>query len=197
MQAATMRVPTLSEAVWPVSGPWTRLAQALIFSLLTALCAQIRIALPFTPVPITGQTFAALCAGALLGSRWGALAMGLYLAEGGLGLPFFAGGAAGAAAFLGPTGGYLLGFVPGAWLVGKLAERGWDRSPWTAAGMMLLGSLVIFVFGLTWLARFEPRSELLHLGFFPFVPGDILKACLSAAALPWGWRLFDCSGNLK
>ena len=191
MQSQTLSFPTLAESLWPTSSRGLRLAEALAFSLLTALCAQIHLPLPFTPVPLTGQTFAVLLTGALLGSRWGAISMAMYLAEGALGLPFFAGAAGGAALFLGPTGGYLLGFVPGAWLAGRLAERGWDRSPWKAAAMMLAGSLVIFAFGLAGLARFVPSSRLLALGLFPFVPGDLFKACFSAAVLPLGWKLLN------
>lgn len=191
MTTDTLTFPTFAEAAWPTSSRTARLMEAFIFSLLTAACAQIQIPLPFTPVPLTGQTFAVLLSGALLGSRWGAVSMAMYLAEGFCGLPFFAGGAAGIALLLGPTGGYLLGFIPGSWLAGQLAERGWDRSPWTAAAMMLIGSLVIFAFGLAGLARFAAPSRLLFLGFFPFVPGDLLKACLAAAVLPLGWKLLN------
>lgn len=166
-----------------------RWAEAAAFSLLTGLCAQLEIRLPWTPVPITGQTFATLYAGALLGAHWGALSVAMYLAEGCLGLPFFAGGAAGAAHLIGPSGGYLLGFAPAAWLVGRLAERGWDRSPDTAAAMMALGSCAILACGLAGLARFAPAGDLLALGLYPFVPGDLFKIALSAAALPLGWRL--------
>jgi len=158
-------------------------------SLLVALCAQISIPVPGSPVPITGSTLGVLYAGALLGSRRGAAAVALYFLEGGLGLPFFAGGAAGLAHFAGPTGGYLLGFLPAAWLAGWLAERGWDRTPGKALALMLAGSVVILALGLAGLARFVPASRLLPLGFYPFIPGDLAKACLSAALLPAGWKL--------
>jgi biotin transport system substrate-specific component len=169
-------------------------AQSLAMSLFIALCAQIVIPLPFTPVPITGSTLGVLYTGALLGSRRGALSVVFYLVLGAIGLPFFSGGAGGASHFLGATGGYLVGFLPAAWVCGKFAERGWDRKPFTAAAMMLLSSSIIFAFGLAGLSRFVPAGELLAKGLYPFLPGDVAKACLSAALLPFGWR---CLGSRK
>ncbi len=118
----------------------TDAALILLGSLFVAALAQARIYLPFTPVPITGQTFAVLLIGAVLGSRRGAAAIGLYIAEGALGLPFFAGGNAGWAALAGPTGGYLIGFIAAAFLVGLLTERGLDRRFRTALPAFLTGS---------------------------------------------------------
>lgn len=158
------------------------------FSLVTALSAQIAIPLPFSPVPLTGQTFGVLLSGALLGPRLGMIAMLLYLAEGGLGLPFFAGGTAGPARLLGPTGGYLLSYPLAAWLTGSLAVRGWDRRPLTALAAMLLGSLAIFALGAAQLSRFVGTHNALWMGVFPFLPGDVLKALLAAGLLPLGWR---------
>lgn len=163
-------------------------AAVVLASLFIALCAQVSIPLPFTPVPLTGTTLGVLYAGALLGARRGAAAVLLYLLEGSLGLPFFAGGAAGFLHFLGPTGGYLVGFVPAAFVTGLLAERGWDRTPARAFAMMFLGSLVLFAFGLAGLARFVPAGDLLRLGFLPFLPGDLLKSAASAGLLPIGRR---------
>ncbi len=158
-------------------------------SLLIALAAQVAIPLPFTPVPVTGQTLAVLLIGALLGSRRGAMSVGLYLAEGALGLPVFAGGASGPARFLGPTGGYLLGFVAAAGVVGYLCERGWDRRVSTAALAMLIGNGVIYLFGLPWLAGFVGIEKVLMAGLWPFIPGDLLKVALAAGLLPAGWHL--------
>lgn len=189
MSVRTAAFPTLLDMVLPEDSIWVRLIEALCLSLAAGLCAQISIRLPFTPVPITGQSLAVLSAGALLGARWGMISMLMYLAVGCFGMPWFAGGATGVAQFLGPTGGYLVGFVPAAWLVGRLAERGWDRSPLSAAAMTLLGSVVVFAFGLAGLARFFPADKLLFLGLYPFIPGDLFKACLSAGALPLGWKL--------
>ena len=185
---------TLAQVVWPRraedrAASWGRDAfLALAFSLLTALSAQAAIPLPFTPVPITGQTFAVLLTGALLGPRLGAMTLGLYLLEGGLGLPFFAQGAAGAARLAGPTGGYLLSYPFAAALVGALATRGWDRRPLTMLAAMLLGSLVVFTLGAGWLAHFVGPSHAFTAGILPFLPGDILKALLAAGLVPLGWR---------
>lgn len=158
------------------------------FSLVTALSAQIAVPLPFTPVPLTGQTFGVLLSGALLGPRLGALALLLYLAEGGFGLPFFAGGASGPARLFGPTGGYLLSYPLAAAITGLLAVRGWDRRPLTMLLAMLLGSLVIFALGAAQLSRFTGTHNAFRLGVLPFLPGDVLKALLAAGLLPLGRR---------
>ena len=170
---------------------WTRSALVVVgFSLLTAAAAQIVVPLPFTPVPLTGQTFAVLLTGALLGPRLGALAMLAYLAEGALGLPFFRGGAGGVAHFSGATAGYLLAFPAAAYVTGYLAERGWDRRFLTAAAAMALGSFVILACGWAWLAlMFKGGAEAFRLGVAPFLPGDVLKVALAAAVLPTGWAL--------
>ncbi|OGR93424.1 MAG: hypothetical protein A2V88_05855, partial [Elusimicrobia bacterium RBG_16_66_12] len=164
-------------------------------SLFIAACAQVQFHLPFTPVPISGGTLGVLYAGALLGSRRGAAAVGLYLLEGAGGLPVFSGGSAGVIHLLGPTGGYLLGFPFGAFATGVLAERGWDRSPARAFAMMLAGSLPIFALGLLGLARFVPAGSLLAQGLWPFVPGDLVKAAISAGLLPAGRRLLGPSAR--
>jgi biotin transport system substrate-specific component len=170
---------------------WTRSALVVVgFSLLTAAAAQVVVPLPFTPVPLTGQTFAVLLTGALLGPRLGALAMLAYLAEGAAGLPFFRGGAGGVTHFAGATAGYLLAFPAAAYVTGHLAERGWDRRFVTAAAAMALGSLVILACGWAWLAlMFKGGAEAFRLGVAPFLPGDVLKVALAAAALPSGWAL--------
>ncbi|HAH07940.1 MAG TPA: biotin transporter BioY [Elusimicrobia bacterium] len=189
LRSQAAQFPVVSDALAPQAGVPARIAQALAMSVVAALCAQIEVPLPFTPVPLTGQTAAVLFAGALLGSRWGAASMALYLLEGSAGLPVFAGGGAGFLHLAGPTGGYLLSFPLAAWATGRLAERGWGRSFWSAALMMLLGSVILFSVGLLGLARFVPADRLLALGLWPFVPGDLVKIGLSASALPLGWRL--------
>jgi biotin transport system substrate-specific component len=166
------------EAAWVFAG-----------SLFVALAAQVAVPVPFSPVPITGQTLAALLIGALLGSRLGGLALLAYLFEGSLALPVFAGGGAGLARLAGPTGGYLAGLVVAACVVGWLAERGWDRRPVTTLLAMLLGNLLIYAFGLIWLARFVPGDRVLVAGLLPFIPGDCVKIALAAFLLPMGWRL--------
>ena len=165
-------------------------------SLVIAMSAQVAIQLPFSPVPITGQTMAVLLVGALLGSRRGALAVLAYIAEGLAGLPVFAGGAAGLARLFGPTGGYLVGFVAAAFLVGWLAERGWDRRFGTTLAAMTLGNLVIYSVGAVWLAVFVGGlSGAWSLGVLPFLPGDTLKIVLAAVLLPGGWKLLGTRGR--
>ena len=170
---------------------WTRSALVVVgFSLLTALAAQVAVPLPFTPVPLTGQTFAVLLTGALLGPRLGALAMLAYLAEGAAGLPFFRAGAGGVGHLSGATAGYLFAFPAAAYVTGYLAERGWDRRYLPAAAAMALGSLVILAGGWAWLAlMFRTGGEAFRLGVAPFLLGDLVKIALAAAALPGGWWL--------
>src|SRR6266850_7893269 len=138
---------------------WTRsVSLVFVFSLLTALAAQIVI--PVGPVPITAQTFAVLLTGALLGSRLGAMAMIVYLTEGALGLPFFYGGHGGLAHIFGPTGGYLVAFPAGAFITGAFAENGWDKRFATAIVAMAVGSLVILLSGLAWFSVLTHTSPL-------------------------------------
>jgi biotin transport system substrate-specific component len=156
---------------------------------LVALASQLSLHLPFSPVPVTGQTFAVLLVGALLGPGRGAAAMAAYLAEGVAGLPVFAGGAAGPGVLLGHTAGYLVGFVPAAAAVGFLATRGWDRRPATTLLAMLLGNAVVLFLGALWLSRFVGPRGAITQGLLPFIPGDIIKSVLAAAVLPGGWML--------
>lgn len=160
-------------------------------SLLVAVFAQIRIPLPFTPVPITGQTFAVLLVGAALGAKRGAGSLALYTVEGLCGLPVFAGGAAGLAQLAGPTGGYLVGFIAAAYVVGLLAERGLDRQWHTALVPFLIGSLVIYLIGVTWLAVYLhlPLPDAIAKGFLPFIIGDTIKLILAVLAVPAAWAL--------
>jgi len=159
------------------------------FSLLTALAAQVVI--PIGPIPITGQTFAVLLTGALLGSRLGAMAMIAYLVEGASGLPFFSGGHGGLLHLMGPTGGYLIAFPAAAFITGAFAEHGWDRKFLTAAGAMAIGSLVIMLSGWLWFSLVMRTSPALTLFItvLKFIPGDIIKVALAAAVLPSGWKL--------
>jgi biotin transport system substrate-specific component len=173
--------------VLPGSLLW-KLVLVLAGSTLIALAAQIRIPLPFSPVPVTGQTFAVLLVAAALG-RLGLASVIAYLIEGAIGLPVFAGGTFGVATIVGPTGGYLIGFALAAAIVGSAAERGWDRHFATALAAMFLGEAAIYVCGLAWLARFVPSERLLDAGFIPFIPGDLIKMVLAALALPGAWRL--------
>jgi biotin transport system substrate-specific component len=163
-------------------------------SLLIALCAHIKILLPFSPVPVTAQTFAVLMTGALLGARRGALAVLAYIIQGALGLPVFALGG-GLAVLLGPTGGYIIGFVPAAYLTGYLAQKGWDRRIGTTILAMVFGNLVIYACGLFWLSLLTGMSKsVLTAGLYPFVVGDLVKIALAAAVLPAGWKLLKYGG---
>lgn len=159
-------------------------------ALLTALSAQVRVPLPFTPVPITGQTFAVLLTAAALGPLRGFSTQGLYVVLG-LFLPFYAGASSGWQVIVGATGGYLLAYPLVGLAVGALARRGWDRTPWGTAGAFLLGSAVIYAVGVPWLAVVAGLDvgDALAQGFLPFIPGDTLKALLAAGLLPVAWRL--------
>ncbi len=183
----TQRV-ALIELVLPLESMVRKASAVLAASVFIALLARVRVFLPFTPVPLTGQTFGVLLVGALLGSRLGTASVLAYLAEGLLGLPVFSGGG-GLGWILGPTGGYLIGFTVAAWVVGFLTEQGWDRKVPTAAMAMLLGNAAIYVFGLPWLACFVGLGKVFALGFLPFVPGDLVKIVLASLALPAAWKL--------
>lgn len=156
---------------------------------LVAVTAQIAFYLPFTPVPVTGQTLAVLLVGAALGSRRGGLAMVAYLAEGAAGLPVFAAGGCCLPWLIGPTAGYLWSYPLVAFVVGALAERGWDRRPLAAVAAMLIGNALIYVVGLPWLASFVGGANVLEAGLLPFIPGDLLKVGLAALLLPSAWAL--------
>lgn len=154
-----------------------------------ALLAQIR--LQIGPVPITGQTLGVLLLGAAYGARLGTLTTGAYALFGVAGLPLFAGGGSGVAYLLGPTGGYLVGFVAAAALLGALAERGWDRTYVRAAIAMLAATVVIYLFGVSWLAVAlgGDLNTALAAGLVPFVPGDLVKLGVAMTLLPTAWRL--------
>jgi len=190
MNTSYAKAETLTGAIFtPLD--WVKSAALVIaFSLFVALSAQVVIPLPFTPVPITLQTFAVLLTGALLGSRLGALALVAYLVEGALGLPFFRGGNGGWLYLaVSPTAGYLLAYPLAAFLTGWLAERGWDRRFLTAAAAIALGSAVVLAGGWLGLLRFYSAGQAFALGVAPFIVGDVLKIALAAAALPSGWAL--------
>ena len=154
-----------------------------------ALLAQLR--LQIGPVPITGQTLGVLLLGAAYGARLGALTTGTYALLGVAGLPLFAGGGSGLAYLLGPTGGYLIGFVVAAGLLGMLAQHGWDKTYVRAAGAMLFATVVIYLFGVGWLtvALGGDLSAALAAGLAPFVVGDLIKLGVAVTLLPTVWRL--------
>ena len=159
---------------------------------LTALAAQWEIHLPFTPVPITGQTFAVLLTGAALGMGLGASGQALYVGAGALGLPIYAGGAGGwDAAQAGGTSGYLIGFIVAAAVVGYMAERRQDRTFPTMFTAFIAGSFIIYFFGVIGLMLIFDMSvtEAIVAGVVPFVLGDVIKAAAAGLLLPATWKL--------
>ena len=162
-------------------------------SLFIAALAQVSIPLGFTPVPITLQTFGVLLVGTAYGWRLAGLTMALYLTQIAVGLPFAAEGEGGVEilSIATATGGYLWGFLVAALLCGWLANRGWDRSIRSSISVMLLGTVLIYAFGVPWLAAAidVPLLEAFELGLYPFVIGDLLKLLLAAGLLPATWKL--------
>lgn len=154
---------------------------------LTALLAQV--AVPLVPVPVTGQTLAVLLVGATLGAARGAIALGVYAALGIVGLPVFSDFGSGLGVVLGPTGGYILGFVAAAALVGWLSERAWERQVLKALATFAAGTLVVFALGLPWLAVTLQLdlAQTLNAGLWPFLLGGAIKTAIAAGLLPLAW----------
>ncbi|MDY7225036.1 biotin transporter BioY [Hyalangium rubrum] len=159
-------------------------------ALFTALLAQVSLPVPGSPVPITGQTLAVVLTAAVLGPVRGMAGQLAYLLLGAVGLPFYAKAASGFGHVLGPTGGYLVGFLPAAFLVGLAARHGFDRQPWKALPLFLLGQLVILALGASWLSVVAPLpfTTALQKGFLPFLPGMLLKATIAGLGVPLAWR---------
>ena len=185
-EAATLRLAAL-----PGTGLVTDAVLIALGAGLLAGSAQLSIALPFTPVPITGQTFAVLLVGATLGTVRGTTSAVLYLLLGVAGAPVYAHGAEGFAVITGASGGYLISYPFASALTGWLAERRWDRRFSSAVGAMLTGNVLIYLIGLPWLAVVlgTGLEKTLELGLYPFVPGDTFKLYVAAALLPTAWRL--------
>ncbi len=177
--AAVPRTGLLTDAVLIVAG-----------TLFVSLSAQVSIPLPFTPVPITGQTFAVVLVGASLGAWRGCSSLLLYWLVGIAGAPVYADQTSGWETFMGPTGGYLIGFVVAAAVTGWLAERRWDRQFRSSVAAMLTGNVLIYLCGVPWLAAElgTGLEETLELGLYPFIVGDLLKLYLAGALLPLAWR---------
>lgn len=190
---------TLAGELFPAAGTLTKVAAALVASIVIAVSAQPTIEIG--PVPLTLQTLTVLLTGALLGSRLGALAIVFYFAEALMGLPVFAGGASawtptrlGLPTIIGPTIGYAFGFIPSAFVVGWLAERGWSRNVLLTALSMVIGNVIIYAFGLLNLARIVPLPGLLAAGLFPFLAGDAIKIAAAVVLLPGSWKLTQSLG---
>jgi biotin transport system substrate-specific component len=189
MQRIATQRGVLVDAIWSEDSRARDVVLVAAGVLAIATAAQIRIPVPFSLVPITGQTFAVMLIAALYGPRRGVATILAYIGSGAMGLPFFAGGAAGIAYLAGPTTGYLAGWIGAAWLIGALMERGWSTRAWTTALAMWMGSLVIFACGVLWLSRFVGLKAAVTTGFFPFIPGDFIKIALAMAVLQAGWKI--------
>ena len=203
---------SLIDVVIPVDGRSARIgrdiALIVLFSVITAGFARFSVHLPFTPVPITGQTLAVLLAGAALGSWKGAAALALYLAEG-TQFPVYAGGGSeyiwqiangdfifgltsGSAGLFWDlaSGGYIIGFIPAAFVVGYLCEHGWDRKVWIILAM-LAGNAVLYVPGLLQLSFFVPNDKVFEYGLYPFIIGDLVKLYIASLVVPIAWTALD------
>jgi biotin transporter BioY len=187
----TALVPTITTKYFPNASNLVKdIFLVLLGSWFTGILAQIEI--PLQPVPITGQTFAVLLVGALLGSKRGFASMLAYIFQGAIGLPFFAGGASEMAILTGATLGYLIGFVGAAYVTGLLAERGLERSVKTSLIPFLVGTVIIYVFGVAWLAIFlNSFSQAIQFGLLPFLVGDAIKLIAAAVVLPVAWKFFN------
>ncbi|MGZ4530845.1 MAG: biotin transporter BioY [Mycobacteriaceae bacterium] len=190
--------PVLAEALLPEAATRSGIT-VLAGAALTAVCAQVALPIPGSPVPVTGQTFAVLVVAAALGPTRGLASQGLYLALGLLGLPVFGHGAHGVHVILGATGGYLVGFLFAALLVGAASRRGADRSIPRELGVLTLASLVIYLMGAGWLAVVTgmTAAQAFAAGVAPFVAGDAVKLGLASVALPAAWKLAGHSSNVR
>ncbi len=193
MTGATRQLPIVS-AIWPAQGGNAALRATILAvcgTLLLTLSAKISV--PFYPVPMTMQTFAVLVIAMSFGKRLGLATVMLYLAEGAAGLPVFAGTpekGIGIAYMMGPTAGYLVGFVAATLLVAYLAEKGWDRNVITTTLAMTFGTILIFAPGILWLGvLYGWDKPILAWGLAPFVPGALFKIGLAAALMPLAWKI--------
>ena len=206
--AVSARSATLAAQLLPAPALPRIVRDAMLVLAGSAIvAASARLTIPLEPVPVTGQTFGVLVVAMALGSRLGTLALAAYLIEGLAGLPVFAGGASGPGAIAGPSGGYLIGYLPAAWLIGHLAERGWDRTVVCTALAMFAGNVALYVPGLLWLGWHLsglPAEDLagqsfvmvvLWAGLLPFIPGDAIKLALAAVVMPLGWKLANRKGG--
>lgn len=185
-----------------VDAIWTRRAARDVVlvagaAALTALAAQVVIPVPGSPVPVTLQTFAVLVTAAALGAARGALGQAIYLAAGLAGMPVFAEASGGVDVVFGATGGYLLGFVAAAYVVGALSQRGADRKVMSTALAYVVGSALIYALGVTvlFLSTGQSVGWAIAHGLVPFLVGDALKAFAAAGALPLAWRVVRGSDN--
>jgi len=193
-QPVKLKIPVLADAMLggrfvpaTLSMSAAKAFLVVIGSLLLAASAQFKI--PLYPVPVTGQTLVVLLIGMTYGARLGGVTVAAYLFQGAVGLPVFAGGAFGIATLFGVTGGYLFGFLAAAVAMGKLAERGMGRTVTSTVIAMLIGNLVIYLMGATWLGSFIGFEKAVAVGVVPFLYGDVAKLIVAAGLMPVAWRL--------
>jgi len=193
MKAATA-YPTLIDRLWPNQGSaLTRTVLLAAFGSLL-LWASAKVQVPMWPVPMTMQSFVVLVIGMAYGARFATATVGLYLLEGALGLPVFAGTPEQGIGFLymmGPTGGFLVGFLIAAAAMGWLAEHGWDRTLPKAVAAMVLGTILLFTPGILWLTVLFGGTKAIAVGLTPFILGSVLKLALAAALMPLAWKAVD------
>jgi biotin transport system substrate-specific component len=177
----------LNDSVFHVSDKLWDILLVVSGVIFISLLAQISI--PLYPVPITGQTLAVMLIGSSYGVKRGMLTMGAYLTLGALGLPIYSQALSGFGVLAGTTGGYLIGFFAAVYVMGSLAEKGWDRNLKSAVPLFFIGQVVIYIVGLPWLATFIGWEKAFFLGFVPFIPGAIIKMVLASVLLPSLWKL--------
>ena len=169
---------------------WMEIPILLSFNLILVAAAYLTINLPFSTVPITGQTFGVIIIAMILGRSRAVAVVAAYLAEGAMGMPVFAGGKAGLVVLFGPTGGYLFGFLAAAFIIGHLSDKGWYRTYFTSVLAMIVGTAAIFSCGLVWLGIMVPGKALLAMGLWPFLPGTAIKIGMAAVILPSLYKFF-------
>ena len=194
MSVQTLTFPPLVDTIWKDKSLIRNILLVIAGSILLTISAKVKV--PFYPVPFTMQTFVVLALGMAYGWKLGGLTVLFYLAEGALGLPVFAGTpekGIGLAYMVGPTGGYLLGFVVAAMTCGWLAEKGWDRNWFTTFLAMVIGNVVIYSLGVAWLSSLIGGESAVKFGLLPFLWGDLLKIVLAVIVLPTVWRMLKKS----
>lgn len=183
------RDTTLSQALLPNSSLLTRIGMVLAGSLLVGLAAQVEV--PMLPVPMTLQTLAISLVGLTYGSRLAGMTLLAYVVEGAMGLPVYSGGGAGIAHLMGPTGGYLAGFIAMAWLIGFMVENGFGRGLGRLFVAALVPGMLLFVPGVAWLWYVTPLdlNGAIAAGMTPFLLGGVVKAALAALIAAGGWQM--------
>jgi biotin transport system substrate-specific component len=186
---ASISAPSMLDFALPKENLATDILAVFLGSLFLVLGSQVSIPLPFTPVPITGQTFSVLVMGSMLGAKRAPLSVLLYIFYGIFGLPVFADKSSGVSVLMGATGGYIFGFVICAYVGGKFAEKNWDRTFWKSMASMTVSQAFIFILGCLWLIPYVGPANILEKGFYPFVIVGIVKTLLAGSTTQVGWLL--------